>query len=397
MNINSKQKKKYIWKPTATKKIFSYREIIGFTLLVLVSSLVIFPKGKIEKLILTEDTNVELSNIYLENLIRITKDENLMLLLAERYIKLGYKDKAVNLLNFLEKHQNKEVSSNAKILKYQILKTEYFSKNTSEERKEELKSQMRRIILDALNSTSDLTTLEKIYKEALSMAFIDIAYKTTLKAVSISKGNVFWLKEAFKQALATENYKDAQEFSLELYKIDEENRLIWLDKYYNISVVIKDYKSAVYALKLLAEEDKNQEYKYYQKIVDIYLYTKDYSSALNVLNMLYSKDSKNKYLWLDKIAQIYLSRKDYNQAFSLYNQAFLSEKNYQKRKELFKKSAELLLWSKDYERLKVFLSTYYKDFLDDKEMAKFILKTALATGDQKFAYKIALDIKQRGF
>jgi hypothetical protein len=41
------------------------------------------------------------------------------------------------------------------------------------------------------------------------------------------------------------------------------------------------------------------------------------------------------------------------------------------------------------------ISKYYNEFLNDGEMMKFVLKSSLATGDSKFAYKIALDIKQR--
>ncbi len=385
-----------MWKPTAVKEIFNYKEILGFTLIIIVLSFILFPKGKIEKLIFQEDTNIELSNIYLENLIRITNDDNLRLLLAERYIKLGYKYKAISILDYLEKKADREVISKAKVLRYQILKSEYFAKNTTDNQREQIKTQMRKLLVDSLNSTQDLNTISKIYKEALSMAFVDIAYQITKKAVFLSNKDKYWLKEAYNQALATSNFKDAQKYAFELYNTDKENKIKWLNEYYNISVAIKDYQSAIKSLEILAMEDNKNSKIYYQKAVDVLLYIKDYKSAINLLESLYQRDDINRYVWLEKMANLYLMEKNYKEAFGLYNQAFLLERNMQKRKELFKKSAEILLWSKDYENLKTFLNLHYKEFLTDKEMAKFILKTALATGDPKFAYKIALDIKERG-
>ncbi|WP_297889977.1 hypothetical protein [Sulfurihydrogenibium sp.] len=396
MNLDIKQKKKPMWKPTATKEIFSYKEIFGFVLVVLIVSFIIFPKGKIEKLVFEEDTNIELSNIYLENLIRITNNDQLRLLLAERYIKLGYKYKAIPILNFLEKSPNKEINSKAKVLRYQILKSEYFAKDTPDDKKELLKIQMKKLLIDSLNSTQNLETIQKIYKEALSMAFIDVAYQSVKKAVVLSKNSKYWLTEAYKQALAISNFKDAQRYATELYRIDKENKVKWLNELYNISVSIKDYTLAIKALEILSIEDRKNSALYNQKIIDILLYTKDYKSALALLKNLYQRDITNRYIWLEKMANIYLMGKNYKEAFNLYNQAFLNEKNPQKRKELFKKAVEILSWSKDFDNLKIFLNSYYQDFLNDKEMAKFILKTALATGDSKFAYKIALEIKERG-
>ncbi|WP_028950955.1 tetratricopeptide repeat protein [Sulfurihydrogenibium subterraneum] len=397
MNIDLQKKKKPMWKPTATKEIFSYKEIFGFVLIVVVLSVAIFPKGKIEKLIFQEDTNIDLSNIYLENLIRITDDDNLRLLLAERYINLGYKEKALTILKNLESDSDPEIRSKAKILSYRILKVEYFSKNTSNERQQELIKQMRKILLDSLNSTTNLNTLKDIYNESLSMAFVDIAYKTAMKAVSIKNDDLFWLKQAYAQALATQHYQDAQKLSYRLSKIDKNNSLKWLNEYYNISVAIKDYTSASKALKEMATIDSQHSFTYYKKLVNLYMYVKDYNSALNLVQNLYKTDTVNKSKWLDLMANIYLSQKDYSNAFNAYKEAFLGEKNLSKRKEYFKKSLEILLWSKKYDDLKTFLDSYYKEFLTDPEMAKFILKTSLATGDPKFAYKIALEMKQRGF
>lgn len=394
MTINTIKRKKPMWKPTATKEIFTYKEIFGFTLIIIMLTFIIFPKGKIEKLIFEDYTNIELSNIYLENLVRITDDDDLRLLLAERYINLGYKNKASSILNFLENKSNKEIKAKVSVLKYQLLKTEYFAKNTTDEKKEVIKIQMKKLLIDGLNSTRDLETIQKIYKEALSMAFVDIAYQAVKKGVLLSNDDKYWLKEAYKQALATSNYKDAQNFALKLYQIDKENKTKWLNEYYNISIGIKDYKSAINSLEMLAKEDTKNSKIYYQKIADILLYVKDYKTAIILLKNLYLQDKS--YVWLEKLANVYLMQKNYKEAFNLYYQEFLKEKNPEKRKELFKKSVEILLWNKDYENLKTFIDSYYKEFLYDNRMAKFILKTALATGDPKFAYKIAFDIKEKG-
>ncbi len=347
-----------MWKPTVTAKFVDNKEILAFVVIFFFLSILLFPKGKIERIILEEDSNIELSNIYLKQLVKLNPDPNLKVLMIERLIMLGKYDEALDYIKDLESYPEENIKAKVIFSKYLILKAKYFSNKLLNEDKEKIRSEMKEILKSSYGKSSDLELLKKIYKESLSMFFPDLALEISLKINSIKPEDLYWLEESYKNSLATENYSTALNILKKLIIMDEKNKVDWLKKFYNISLMIKDYNEALWALNYLKILDKNNEEIYNKKILDLYLIKKDYSKAIN---------------------------------YCLY---FLErEKKIDNKKEYFKKALEIAMSIKRYDIAKEVIRNNYKNFLHDKEMVKFILKSALATGDPKFAYEVASEIK----
>ncbi len=358
MSTNLKKRKKSMWKPTVKAKFIDNKEIAVFVIIFFLIAYILFPKGKIERFILEEDSNINLSNIYLKQLIKLNPDPNLKILMVERLIKLGKYDEVLDYIKELELYPEENIKAKAFFSKYLILKTKYFSDQFSEEDKEKIRQEMKEILKSSYRKSLDLNFLEEIFKESLSMAFPDIALEVSLKINSIKPENLHWLEESYKQSLATENYSIALNILRKLIMKDEKDKVFWLQKFYNISLMLKDYDEALWSLNYLKVLDKNNEVSYNKKILDLYLIRRDYIKAMDYCLFLLEK-----------------------------------ERNFNKKKEYFKKTLEIAMYSKNYRLVKETIRKNYKNFLQDREMVKFILKSALATGDPKFAHEIALEIK----
>jgi len=395
MSSNSRKRKKSIWKPTAVAKFITNREIFSFILIVLFGMILVFPKGKLERLIFEENSNITLSNMYLESLVKVNPDPSLKLLIAERYIKIGEDKKAIKHLDDLEKSNDPDILGKAKFLRYSLLKRKFFSKDVSLEEKEYLRNQMKSILEESYKSMIDVKELEKEYKEALSMEFQDLAYKIAIRISHIKPKDIYWLKESYKLAIMLKDYDNAIRFLQKLVILDKENSFNYNKEIVNVYMAKKDFYGLSNYLEYLYKTDSVNKYYWVKELLNLYGYQKQYGKTISLLEQLYKTDAQNKDLWLKQLTDLYLYQKQYEKALNIYLTQLNMEKNPLKRKEYFKKAVEIALWSKNFELAKNIISKYYNEFLNDGEMMKFVLKSSLTTGDSKFAYKIALDIKQR--
>jgi tetratricopeptide (TPR) repeat protein len=384
-----------MWKPTAVAKFITNGEIFGFILIVLFGMILVFPKGKLERLIFEEDSNIALSNMYLESLVKVNPDPSLKLLIAERYIKIGVEKKAIKHLDDLEKSNDPDILGKAKFLRYSILKQKFFSKNVSLEKKEYLRNQMKAILEESYKSMIDVKELEKEYKEALSMEFQDLAYEIAKRILRIKPKDIYWLKESYKLAIMLKDYDNAIKFLQKLVIIDKENSFNYNKEIVNVYIAKKDFYSLSNYLEYLYKTYTVNKYYWAKELLNLYSYQKQYGNAISLLEQLYETDTKIRDLWLKQLTDLYLYQKQYEKALNIYVAQLNLEKNPLKRKEYFKKAVGIALLSKNFELAKNIIYKYYNEFLNDREMMKFVLKSSLATGDPKFAYKIALDIKQR--
>ena len=333
--------------------------------------------------------------MYLESLVKVNPDPSLKLLIAERYIKIGEEKKAIKHLDDLEKSNDPDILGKAKFLRYSILKQKFFSKNVSLEEKEYLRNQMKAILEESYKSMIDAKELEKEYKEALSMEFQDLAYKIAIRILHIKPKDIYWLKESYKLAIMLKDYENAIRFLQKLVILDKENSFNYNKEIVNVYKAKKDFYGLSNHLEYLYKTDSANKYYWAKELLNLYSYQKQYNKAISLLEQLYKTDTKNKDLWLKQLTDLYLYQKQYEKALNIYLTQLNMEKNPLKRKEYFKKAVEIALWSKNFELAKNIISKHYKEFLNDREMMKFVLKSSLATGDPKFAHKIALDIKQR--
>lgn len=379
-----------MWKPTVNSKFIDNKEIILFTIFVVILLFLLYPKGKLEKLILDyKDSNIDLANIYLDNIIRINPDPSLKLLLAKRYLSIGEKEKAETLLKELE---NTPLKDEVLFIRYENLKYLYFS-SKDQQQKIAIINNIRNILEQTIQQSNRYEILAKVYKETVSMNLPDLSLKTAIKInIITNKNNKEWLKNAYNLALQLKEYNTALEYLKILKNVDKENYIMWLKEEYKLAIFINDYDTAFDTALILVQLEPVNEEKYKQDI--IYILSKSKIDYKQLIYRYISKYPQKREFLYEILSQMYILNKDYQSAYDLYMELYRQSKDLSKKKELFKNIVNLLLLSKDYDRLRKFLDENYSQFIYQPDMAKFILKSALATSDINLAHKIATDIKE---
>lgn len=379
-----------MWKPTVNSKFVDNKEVILFTIFVVILLFLLYPKGKLEKLILDyKDSNIDLANIYLDNIIRINPDPSLKLLLAKRYLLMGKKEKAEILLKQLE---NTPLKDEVLLVRYEDLKYIYFS-SKDQQQKIAIINNIRNILEQTIQQSNSYEILAKVYKETVSMNLPDLSLKTAIKInIITNKNNKEWLKNAYNLALQLKEYNTALEYLKILKNVDKENYIMWLKEEYKLAIFINNYDTAFDTSLILVQLEPVNEEKYKQDI--IYILSNSKVNYEQVIDRYISKYPQKREFLYEILSQMYILNKDYQSAYNLYMELYRQSKDLSKKKELFKSIVNLLLLSKDYDRLRKFLDENYSQFIYQPDMAKFILKSALATSDINLAHKIAANIKE---
>lgn len=378
-----------MWKPVVKSKFIDNREIGIFTIFVISMLFLLYPKGKIEKLVLEhQDSNIDLANIYLDNLVKINEDPYLKLLLAKRYLAIKDNKKADLLLKQLE---NTNLKDQVLFVRYENLKYLYFSSKNQQE-KIVIMGNIRYILKQIIQQSNDYKILTKVYTEAVSMNLPDLALEAALKINTLTKNkDKEWLKTAYDLSLQLKEYGIATRYIDILKNVDNENYIFWIKEKYKLAIFMQDYNTAIDTALMLTDLEPVNTEKYKQDIV--YILYKSKSNYRQIIDNAVSKYPQKRDFLHEVLSSLYIANKDYKSAYLLYMNLYKQSKDIDKRKKLFKDIVNLLLLSKDYNTLKEFLNENYDQFIYDTDMAKFILKSALAI-DINIAHKIALRIKE---
>ncbi len=335
-------------KLTVKSKFFSIKEIIIYILIFTGVSVMLFPKGKLEEYSLTQEkSNIALYVIYIRNLLKIKDDDIIRLHLVGSLTQAGeFQEAELEAQKLL----NTRYRDKAYMALYRIEKAKFFAKKGGDVQK------MQTYLLEAIKSTNEKELLIEINREAISMNLPFVVMVSAEKLYQIT-GNVEWLKQAYRYAIALMDVEKALLYASELYRKDVSNRR----NYVNDAVyIVKNNKEARDTLqKVSGKLDKS----FYAELTKGLLTTPQPVLALNI-------------------------------GIKEYEKLFLQARSYKDRKVLFTKIVQMYLWKEDYDGLKKFIRMHYMEFAKDEEVLKLVLKSALATGDPFFAREIAEGIKK---
>lgn len=162
-------------KPYVKIKFFSNIEILGFLLSSIMVASLLFPMGKIEELIFNApDFNIELSEIYLKNLIKVNPNIRLKLAIAQRYIKTGKIEIAYDILTSLKNLKSPKMKAQALGMVYKILKWKYVWAKDKHQ-KDYLKKQIARCVRKRLVFIRSTALLEPLFAELISLDMPELA------------------------------------------------------------------------------------------------------------------------------------------------------------------------------------------------------------------------------
>jgi hypothetical protein len=346
--VDSEHKKLYV----ITYKELAFMAIVFSTIL-----FVLYPKDIIKEQILSENSNYDLSMLYLTNLLQHDpNNESLMLVLAEQSLRSGKKDLALRLLKLLHNSKNIEYRNKATILSYELEKDDYFYFKTKE-RKSKQKKRLRELFSHIFyKNMYDPNEIDKWYKEALFLQEDKEVYYFLKLKLKKEPRNIHLLENAYYLSIKLSHLNDSLKYIESLIKYDKKRKEKWLmNKYY---MLIK--------------------YRLYDKAETFLLQQMKYSDK-----------------WKIKMADFYLMRKEYLKSSEIYMKLFVSTKKYSLKRKYFFKAVEILQAGEHFEKAVKLAHRYESYFIDDKKVRKFLLKIYMATGHLDYAANLSKKILKR--
>ena len=324
---------------------FSLRDIAGFMVVFAGVLILLFPAGRLERIILKEDhLNTYLHIKYLESLSKLNPSPDVLEALARAYASIGQRDRALKVAEKLQHLPDSQVRSYR--ITYEILKHKYFSMKPSQE-KEDIRRRLRRLLLRIAILEQDVEKLKRIYKESADMGFHRVALLTS-------------------QRLAKKTGRD-----------------LWLEKAVTHAIILKDYSTALSIAKSI--RDKRLREKLLTP--DLYAMARMHRTALRKLKDLMIKDPSVRVTRIHDL--FWLSQKTGEDVFPFLLSLIERTKRDHQRKLLIISSVRFYLGRGDLTRVKELIDRYALAYPRDVNYTRFMLSSALATGDPEFAGEVA--------
>lgn len=280
------QKKRWHLKSNVpkAKTVITYYEIIAITIVFITVLYLLYPGDKIRTLSLRETKNIDLTILYLKQIIKIYPNdlENWDRLLS-LYLKISDLDNAYKLIEEMEHSPNEDIRNKSLYLKYNFSKQLFY-----QTKKEQYKSDLIKLFPALLNLfSSDLKKLEIFYKDYLS----------------------FGLPEFSKRF--------AKQLFMELRKSNPDSAKKWLNEYYKQSLATNDLDAIIEYLNTMITLEPNNTV-YIMKLADIYTSKGDLAKAIELYNNILERLPFNeKKSMVIKIIKAYQSLGNNNEAAAI--------------------------------------------------------------------------------
>ena len=344
------------------KQVTTYKElIIAFVVFTLVL-VALYPKNLLEEHILRENSNYDLSMLYLENMLKNDPtNEKLMLSLATQSLRSGRKDLAAKLLALLHKSEDPQILYKAYRESYALEKEDYFYFLAKKEIKEQKKH-----------------------------------FKTLTRLFDTISSEHYYSNEEYDYMLNESLFlrKPEQAFYFALAKKDENRvEIAQMEKVYYLALEQNNLDYSLKAVDLEVSQDKQHQKKWRE--AKYYLLVKFYSRD-EVVSYIKTKTQKS-HFWKEKLAEYYFSQKEFKNSADIYMEGLHGSSDYEEQKFYFKKTIDTLAAGRQKNDVLRVAKRYENHFFHDKSMRKYLLKTYIANGKPEYAAALSKKILQRRY
>ena len=324
--------------------VVTYKELILTFLVFTLILIVLYPKEIIKEQILSENSNYDLSMLYLNNMLKNDPtNELLMLTLASQSLRSGKKDLAYKLLELLHNSKDLKIRERSYRESYTLAKEDYFYFQHQK---------------DSLKEEEYFKKLEWLFsKIRVQTAFVSQNYNYMYK-------ETIFLKEA----------KYAYEYAIK--ELDKTKRIEKLKEVYHVSVSIPDIKNAMKSVSTLYRVDGTHKKEWDSAA---YFLVLNYYSKAQAQKFLENKSKKSNF-WLQKYAEYSRSKKEYIDSSQLFMKLFKREKSYKLKKRHFMQAVGSLVEAKQEMKAVTLAQEYEEYYFNDTQMRKYFLKLYLANG-----------------
>lgn len=288
------------------KKIYvaTYKEIlIGFIVFVLIL-VILYPKDTLTKQVLAEDSNYDLSVLYLKNMLKNDpSNEELMLSLARQAYLAKKKDLSFKLLKLLRNSKNEQTRKDAYKLSYEIAKEDYFylKKMHKTEALSKKYAQLHKLFSVILTEHFyNKDEVEKLYKESYFLNDNKDAYLLVQKLLQQKPNEIKLLKDAYYLSYKLHDYAASMHYLDLLYAEDSKNQKKWLDEKYFL--LTQHYQSKEAEAYIIARAQTSSYWR--ERLINFYLLHKRYKKAAQIyMNEFHSASTRTEQreLWLQAL------------------------------------------------------------------------------------------------
>ncbi|MDF1878383.1 hypothetical protein JHD46_01875 [Sulfurimonas sp. SAG-AH-194-C20] len=343
------------------KKVYviTYKELIFTFLMFSVILIVLFPKDILKEQILSENSNYDLSMLYLQNLLKHSpEDESLMLILAEQSLRSGKRDLSLRLLALLLKSDNMDYRHRANILSYDLQKDDYFYIQVEMDKAFQMKKLKALFASIYIQKMYDRKNIDKWFEEANFVNNKRARYDFLKQKIRKNPRDIGLLEEGYYLAQQRHKKKDAVMFLTLLQKYDPLRAEKWALDDYHMSMAFKDYASAE---KILIERAKTST------------------------------------VWQERLADFHLMNSSYRRASKEYILLYKKSKSYKIKRRYFYKAVRSLQAGNHLNEAARLVRRYERRYVSDKSARRFMIKIYLATGDLEYAANLSKKILKKEY
>lgn len=332
-------------------EVVSYIEAVLVFLVFTFVLYVLYPKNMLEKQVLSESRNYDLTAIYLENMLRIEpENETLMLALLKASIKSGKYDLSLKMADLLQKDADAQLSRELMSFRFEALKVKYFSTN------------------------------EKRYQAEVKMQISDFLTKVINEQHYDDDNLEYW-------------YKGSREFSLNnpalffLYRLlEREEKSVWLEECFYISTDLKDQKMQTECLARLRKIDINRYDEWTQQAYYLAVQEGEIERALALLREMASRSVR----WRKELAKFYVELKRYKEGSAEYMLLYKGAKIAGDRKAYLIKALQALQYGALMEEATLLARKYERLYYKDEVMSRMFIKLYLAAEKLDDAKRVSI-------
>jgi len=333
-------------------EVISYLEALGVFLVFIFVLYVLYPKDMLQKQVLSESSNYDLTAIYLENMLRIDPtNEELTIALVKASIKSGQFDLALKMIGVLEKDADIVLKKELIAFRFEALKVKYFSTN-----EEKYHIEVKKEIALLLNTV----IVDKYYDDA------NLEY---------------W-------------YTGSREFSLNsqslffLYRLlEREEKAIWLEECFYLSTDLKDSTMQKDCLMRLRNIDISRYNEWTQQAYYLAVQEGEIERAISLLKDMASRSVR----WRIELAKFYVELKRYKEGSQEYMLLYKGAKTAKEKKAYLLKALEALQYGSLMKEATLLARKYEALYYKDKDMSMTFIKLYLAAGALDDANRVSVE------
>jgi len=337
------------------KEVATNREILFIFLIFLFVFYVIYPEKMLQKQVLSEKSNYELTGVYLENMLRLDPgNTELMLAVAKVSLERGNLDLSEKLLQVLRKSDDSSIQK-------KLAKHEY------------------RLIELQINYSNDPVYIAK-KKKILSKIILRVEHKQFFE----KKDALIW----YRRAISLSENKIALSF---MEALSDSNDPADLEQCVYMMIQPENRNKRIKCAEKLSRYDGKSVKKWLVAAWTLYSQEGNYNKAIEILERLVKIDPS----YQNILAETKHAAGQFVESSNLYMIFFKNSNSYERKKEYLLKAILALSSGKLNSKAVTLAKKYEVNYLNDDKMMQKLIKVYLSMGELEEARMLSLKMMKR--